>query len=87
MSHPGGWDQEELARAKANRTEEDIVMEYVKKQSLAEAQFRPKGKGKDSDHADDDEDLKRAIEESMRASGKAGESSGSGSGTTSTPRI
>ncbi|KAF3019246.1 hypothetical protein E8E14_003977 [Neopestalotiopsis sp. 37M] len=70
--------QEELARAKANRTEEDIVMEYVKKQSLAEAQFRPKGKGKDSDHADDDEDLKRAIEESMRASGKAGESSGSG---------
>ncbi|ETS84585.1 hypothetical protein PFICI_02610 [Pestalotiopsis fici W106-1] len=79
--------QEELARAKASKTEEDIVMEYVKKQSLAEAQFQPKGKGKDSsNHDDDDEELKRAIEESMRATGKAGESSGSGSGTTSTPR-
>lgn len=72
--------QEELARAKANKTEEEIVMEYVKKQSLAEAQFQQKGKGTETSAHEDDEDLKRAIEESMRASGKAGESSGSGSG-------
>lgn len=78
--------QEELARAKANKTEEEIVMEYVKKQSLAEAQFQQKGKGTETSTHEDDEDLKRAIEESMRASGKAGESSGSGSGAGPTPR-
>ncbi|KAK6086145.1 glycosyltransferase family 28 domain-containing protein [Seiridium cupressi] len=70
--------QEELARAQANKTEEEIVMEYVKKQSLAEEQFRQKGKGKTVQPDDDDEDLRRALEESMKASGKAGESSGSG---------
>ncbi|KAH6651632.1 glycosyltransferase family 28 domain-containing protein [Truncatella angustata] len=69
--------QEELARAKADRTEEDIVMEYVKKQSLAEEQYRQKGKGTEAVQ-DDDELLRRAIEESMKATGKVGESSGAG---------
>ena len=38
--------REELARLKASRTEEDIVMEYVKRQSLAEQQFRMAARGK-----------------------------------------
>lgn len=70
--------QEELARAKAEKSEEDIIMEYIKKQSLAEEQYRQKGKHTMSGVTDDDEELKRAIEESMKASGKVGESSGSG---------
>lgn len=73
--------QMEVARANAAKTEEEIVMEYVKKQSLAEEQFRSNGKGKEAVPDDEDEDLRRAIEESMRATGKAGESSGQGSGS------
>ena len=38
--------REEVARMEASRTEEDIVMEYVKRQSLAEQQFRMAAKGK-----------------------------------------
>jgi hypothetical protein len=65
--------REEAERERSQRTEEEIVMEYVKKQSLAEEEFRRqqnKGKGKDSgnDGGDDDEDLKRAMEESLRMS-------------------
>ncbi|KAI0023776.1 hypothetical protein F4780DRAFT_785565 [Xylariomycetidae sp. FL0641] len=60
--------REELARANTLRSEEDIVMEYVKKQSLAEAEFRnTKGKGKPNDDHDDDEELRRALEMSMQA--------------------
>lgn len=73
--------QEHLARRGAERSEEEIIMEYVKKQSLAEEEFRRKGKetastqsvGKD----DDDEDLRRAMEESLRLSGREGGPSGS----------
>ncbi|KAI9874462.1 MAG: hypothetical protein M1830_009725 [Pleopsidium flavum] len=71
--------EEDNARAK---TEEEIVLEHVKKQSLAEQEHRTrldlKGKSKehnDSGYDNDDDDFKRAMEESLRISGKAGESS------------
>ncbi|RFU74933.1 glycosyltransferase family 28 [Trichoderma arundinaceum] len=76
--------KDEMERAQHERTEEEIVMEYVKKQSLAEEEFRrqrlAEGKGKEaseetSDGGDEDEELRRAIEESLKMSG------GSGSGT------
>ncbi|KAH6687807.1 hypothetical protein F5X68DRAFT_268554 [Plectosphaerella plurivora] len=93
---PGGDDEAELRRAieesmtahkdeeqrhQAARTEEDIVMEYVKKQSLAEDEYRrqvARGKAKEGDGPgeEDDEDLKRAMEESLRMTEKPGESSG-----------
>ncbi|KAI1384211.1 glycosyltransferase family 1 protein [Hypoxylon trugodes] len=64
--------KEELARANSLRTEEDIVLEYVKKQSLAEEEFRRKsrvrsmGVGEDGDgDGEVDEELRRALEESM----------------------
>ncbi|KAI0457485.1 hypothetical protein F5B21DRAFT_464572 [Xylaria acuta] len=61
--------QQELARINSLRSEEDIVMEYVKKQSLAEAAFCNAAKGnnasKDEDE-DEDEELRRVLEESMR---------------------
>lgn len=64
--------REEAEKEKSQQTEEDIVMEYVKKQSLAEEEFRRKlnkGKGKGhEENEDDDEDLKRAMEESLRMS-------------------
>ncbi len=65
-----------------DRTEEDIVMDFVKRQSLAEDEFRrqrTKGKGKIAAAGDDDDDndLKRALEESLRISGRHGETSGS----------
>ncbi|KAF2876071.1 hypothetical protein BDV95DRAFT_625490 [Massariosphaeria phaeospora] len=49
------------------KTEEEIVMEYVKKQSLLEAQHRDKGKGRVTATATaaedrDDEELQRALE-------------------------
>lgn len=60
--------REELARMNSLKSEEDIVMEYVKKQSLAEAAFRnAKGKNAaDGPSVDDDEELRRALEESMK---------------------
>ncbi|KAL7821888.1 UDP-Glycosyltransferase/glycogen phosphorylase [Trichoderma gracile] len=65
----------EMERAQNERTEEDIVMEYVKKQSLAEEEYRKqhlaKGKGKEvADSDDDEEELRRAIEESLKLSGE-----------------
>ena len=79
----GSSDDEELKRVMEEserahmkellkqRTEEEIVLEYVKKQSLAEEEYRrSKGKEKIVAEAEDDEDLKRALEESLRASGK-----------------
>ena len=62
----------ELERHMSQQTEEDIVLEYVKKQSLVEEEYRrqsSKGKGKASQEAhesEDDEDLKRGLEESLR---------------------
>ncbi|KAI1103665.1 glycosyltransferase family 1 protein [Jackrogersella minutella] len=70
--------KEELARASSLRSEEDIVMEYVKKQSLAEEEYRrAKGKQADSSH-DDDEALRRALEESMRTEGEIERGGGGG---------
>lgn len=78
--------RQELAR---DKTEEEIVMEYVKKQSLAEEAFRrAKAKGKavsqsadkaDGGRDDDDEDLKRALEESLHMSGQSEGAGPSGS--------
>ncbi|KAJ3486582.1 hypothetical protein NLG97_g6585 [Lecanicillium saksenae] len=78
--------KQEMLRAETERNEEDIVLEYIKKQSLAEEEFRKrntKGKGVGTDNDDEeDEDLKRAMEESLRMShGGGGEGSGSGSGS------
>ncbi|CAG7558474.1 unnamed protein product [Fusarium equiseti] len=72
--------KEAMEKESSQRTEEDIVMEYVKKQSLAEEEYRQKmAQGKASANAgdDDDEELKRAMEESLRmnrgdASGPSG---------------
>lgn len=74
--------KDEMERAQHDRTEEEIVMEYVKKQSLAEEEFRKqqlaKGKGTavsevTNDGGDDDEEeLRRAIEESLKMSGGSG---------------
>ncbi|KAI1803598.1 glycosyltransferase family 1 protein [Daldinia bambusicola] len=89
----GGDDDEELRRAieeserahkeeLALKSEEDIVMEFVKKQSLAEAQYRKaRGKGKYADYEeeeDEDEELKRALEASMQTD--SGVSRGGGGG-------
>ncbi|KAK4672869.1 hypothetical protein QC763_106820 [Podospora pseudopauciseta] len=77
-------DKEKLQR---QMTEEEIVLEYVKKQSLQEEEFKRatrqsgsrEGKGKDvseswevlNEYSDeDDEDLKRALEESLRMANK-----------------
>jgi len=79
--------KEAAQRNQEAMTEEEIVLEYVKKQSLAEEEFRRrqlKGKGTDAvreDADDDDEELRRAVEESLRISNPdgAGPSGGSGS--------
>lgn len=65
--------QQEHQRKESQKTEEEIVMEYVMKQSLAEAELRKKyGKGKERVEEqgadDDDEDLRRAMEESLQLS-------------------
>lgn len=60
---------DELARISSIKSEEDIVLEYVKKQSLAEAAFRTKAAGSTDTSAEaeeDDEELRRALEESMK---------------------
>ncbi|XWW92568.1 hypothetical protein V2A60_000493 [Cordyceps javanica] len=76
--------KQEMELAETQRNEEDIVLEYIKKQSLAEEEFRKrnKGKGVSTNDDDDDEELKRALEESLKMSrGGWGEGSGSGSGS------
>ncbi|KAI5458067.1 hypothetical protein BGZ63DRAFT_474529 [Mariannaea sp. PMI_226] len=61
--------KEEMQKEMNERTEEEIVMEYVKKQSLAEEEFRRKGKSQAVDIAEeDDEELRRAMEESLKMS-------------------
>lgn len=69
--------KEDLARRTTERSEEEVIMEYVKKQSLAEEEFRRlKAQGKQPATSqggdEEDEDLKKAIEESLAISGKEG---------------
>ncbi|KAI0881589.1 glycosyltransferase family 1 protein [Annulohypoxylon maeteangense] len=71
--------KEQLARASTLRTEEDIVLEYVKKQSLAEEEFR-KAKGKQADTAVEDEELRRALEESLKTESGVKRGGGGGGG-------
>jgi UDP:flavonoid glycosyltransferase YjiC (YdhE family) len=65
------------------KTEEDIVMEYVKKQSLLEQHHQNKGKGRaTATETKDDEDLQKALKLSMErheldAEYQYGEASGS----------
>ncbi|GAP85346.2 putative glycosyltransferase family 28 domain-containing protein [Rosellinia necatrix] len=72
--------QQELARINSLRSEEDIVMEYVKKQSLAEAAFRnAKGKNAGVDgETTEDEELRWALEESMKTDNKIRQGGGGG---------
>lgn len=61
--------KEDAERQRTERTEEDIVLEYIKKQSLAEEELRRKrDKGKGKLVNDDEEELKRAMEESLNMS-------------------
>jgi hypothetical protein len=65
--------KDEMERQKNERTEEDIVMEYIKKQSLAEEEYRKQrleaGGAKNGENAAvEEEELKRAMEESLRLS-------------------
>ncbi|OIW26165.1 UDP-Glycosyltransferase/glycogen phosphorylase [Coniochaeta ligniaria NRRL 30616] len=91
----GGDDEEAIRRAieeserahrehmQKEKTEEEIVLEFVKKQSLAEEEFRRQvakgkavaGEGEGDEH---DEELKRALEESLRVSRGGGEGGPSG---------
>ena len=87
--------REEAARAKEARTEEDIVMEYVMKQSLREEEYRKAmreggqgslagarkveeseegegGKGKERETDSDEEELRRAVEMSLRVEDEYG---------------
>lgn len=80
-------EREHREQTSRGLTEEQIVMEYVMKQSLAEEEYRrSKAKGKgvsrgtdDEDGAEDDEDLRRALEESLKMShgGEGGPASSS----------
>lgn len=66
--------REAMEKEKSQRTEEDIVLEYIKKQSLAEEEYRKKvAKDMENDatgtqHDEHDEELKRAMEESLKMS-------------------
>lgn len=78
-------EREHQAQMARERSEEEIIMEYVKKQSLAEEEFRRKGKGlaggegsgQQEGEGEDDEELRKAMEESLRVSGRSGGPSGS----------
>lgn len=71
--------KEHMEKEKSEKTEEDIVLEYVKKQSLAEEAFRSQSnKGKALGDDDHDEDLRKAMEESLKLSGGNAESGPSG---------
>lgn len=76
--------RDHLASESTQRSEEEIILEYVKKQSLAEEEFRrrqgkssgkeavPPGGGGGGAGDEEDEDLRRALEESLRVSGRQG---------------
>lgn len=71
--------KEDLARASSLRSEEDIVLEYVKKQSLAEEEYR-KSQGKQKGVDETDDELRRALEESMQSWSGVGRGGGGGGG-------
>ncbi|KAI1334644.1 hypothetical protein F5Y15DRAFT_401146 [Xylariaceae sp. FL0016] len=71
--------KEQMARVDSLKSEEDVVMEYVKKQSLAEAEFR-KNKGAENG-GDEEEELRRALEESMKTGEGARRGGGGGPST------
>jgi hypothetical protein len=62
-------------KTQQEKTEEQIVMEYVKKQSLLEQKAR-EGKGKQAQTDDDDAELQQALKASMQRDGQQGEASG-----------
>ncbi|KFZ24155.1 hypothetical protein V502_01367 [Pseudogymnoascus sp. VKM F-4520 (FW-2644)] len=56
-----------ISRAPRKKTEEEIVIEYVKKKSLLEQGYQNKGKGRTTATEDkDDEDLQKALKFSMQ---------------------
>ena len=83
---PDDDDDEQLRRAmeesqrqyeqelQKHKTEEDILLEHLKKQSLAEEEYsKSRGRGKAvADEDSIDEDLRRAMEESLKDSGRGG---------------
>ena len=81
--HLEGTTQQEFERdvkhrpdekSQEEKTEEQIVMEYIKKQSLLEQKAKaPQVR----DNDEDDEDLQRALKLSMQGRGQHGEASGS----------
>ncbi|KAI5865792.1 glycosyltransferase family 1 protein [Durotheca rogersii] len=78
--------REELVRVSSMKTEEEIVMEYVKRQSIIEEEYRKAAAaaaltGKQQNEVgdgdeDEDEQLRRALEESLQT----GQGGGSGGG-------
>lgn len=86
--HLAGTTQEEFEHQKAERpgektqqerTEEQIVLEYIKKQSMLEEESRKKAKAPQTqaDNDENDEELQRALKLSMQGHEKHGEASGS----------
>jgi UDP:flavonoid glycosyltransferase YjiC (YdhE family) len=64
-------------KTQQERNEEQVVMDYVKKQSLLEEQHRQAAAGKGGQTDENDEELERALKSSMNEHGSAGEASGS----------
>ena len=62
-------------KTQQEKTEEQIVMEYVKKQSMLE-QKAAQGKGKQPQNDEDEDELQQALKASMQRDGKQGEASG-----------
>jgi hypothetical protein len=76
--------RDDMQRTSAQRTEEDIVMNYVMKQSKAEEGYRQQasqgqGTNMSGREEDDDAELKKAMEESLKLSGGGGGNGASGS--------
>lgn len=61
-------------KSQPEKTEEEIVMEYVKKQSLLEEEHRRQNASK-ATQDEDDEELQRALKASMQRDGQHGEAS------------
>ncbi|SMY23427.1 unnamed protein product [Zymoseptoria tritici ST99CH_1A5] len=53
-------------KTQQEKTEEEIVLEYIKKQSLLEERSRQQKAGSSSGDGDEDEDLKKALEASLK---------------------
>ncbi|RYN88773.1 hypothetical protein AA0120_g7017 [Alternaria tenuissima] len=70
--HLAGTTQDEFQaqylgeKTAQEKTEEEIVMEYVKKQSLLEAHHQNKGKGRATATEDDEEELQKALSLSIQ---------------------